>query len=87
MKRKAVLAAAIIALAAPLAANASEQDFNLADQNRDGSVSEQEFYDTQDFERRMFFFRADRDNDRRLNAKEFKSVDWFIEMRRNASGE
>ena len=80
-----VLAAAV---AAPLAAfAASGPGFERADQNADGRVSQSEFYMTQDHERHEFFFRADRDNDLSLTAKEFKSVDVFLDRSRNRSGE
>ena len=89
MTLKTIAAVALgAAILAPIAAQAMPSPrFERADVNRDGAISEREFYRTQSYERHAFFFRADRDNDRRLTPEEFKSVDVFIDHRRNSSGE
>lgn len=91
MTRCAVFGAAVLAFAAAAAspdfASAADGRFASADLNSDGVINECEFYETQSFARHAFFFRADRDNDRLLDAQEFKDVDFLSEQRRTRSGE
>ena len=83
LKNFATTVAFATILATPMLAQAdADSQFLAADQNRDGFVSESEFYMTQDFDRHGSFYRADRDNDLRLTATEFKTVDFLSERRR-----
>ncbi|MBX2854059.1 MAG: hypothetical protein KTR21_03670 [Rhodobacteraceae bacterium] len=66
---------------------AGSKSFARADANGDGGINAAEFYRSQPVEHHRFFHFADRENDGKLDAEEYKTVNRLIDRRNYRSGE
>ena len=86
--KQAITTAIALGLALSAApAFAGSKSFARADANSDGGITAAEFYRSQPFEYHRYFHFADKQNDGKLDAEEYKAVRRLIDRRTYRSGE